>query len=98
MPTKQHRWIGQVLPAVELHPEPEVDEEVPEVLLTLHGRLVRTAQLPVTRALVQPADEAVIVLTTQSVHPGARLVGMFARLLPNLGRPLICSRHGIGYP
>ena len=98
MPTKQHRRIGQVLPAVDLHPEPVVDEEVPEVLLTLHGRLVRTAQLPIAGALGQPAREPVAILAAPCIHTGARLVCLLLRLLLNRAGPLICRSHGSWIP
>src|SRR5262249_35892398 len=95
---QEHGCIRQVLPAVELHAEPVVDEEIPEVLLPLHGRLVRAAQLPITRAFVQPSDQSLIALTTQGVHPGAGHVRLLTRLLSNIGRPPICSRHGRRIP
>src|SRR5262249_42884748 len=95
---QEHGRIGQIVPAVELHAEPVIDEEVPEVLLPLHGRLVRTAQLPVPRALVQPAHEPVITLATHSAHPGAGLFGLLTRLPSYLWRPMIRSRHGHRIP
>jgi hypothetical protein len=88
-------WPPRIITGIaSAPPTVAIDEEVPEVLLTLRGRLVRTAQLPIARALVQPADEPVIALTAEGVHPRAGLFGVFASLPSNFGRPPICSRHG----
>src|SRR3712207_7962513 len=43
--------LGDVLPALDLHPEPVVDERVPEVLLLLDETRVPALEVPLARAI-----------------------------------------------
>ncbi len=72
---QQHRRLGQVLPALDLHPEPVVHQRVPEVLLAVHEGVVDALQIPLAGALGDPARGPVGVLAT-GLHLLARLGGV----------------------
>src|SRR5207302_3656742 len=56
----QQRWrLGQVFPARNLHPEPVVDQRVPQIFLALHERVVGTVERPLGRAVGYPSRGAI---------------------------------------
>jgi hypothetical protein len=59
---QERRRLGEILPALHLHPEPVVDERVPDELLTLDEVQVLGLEVPVAGALGDPAGGALRLL------------------------------------
>ena len=79
MPTSSAGRLGDVLPALDLHPEPVVHQRVPEVLLLLDEARVEAVEVPLARAVGDPAGGAVGLL--------ALLVELLALLARRVARP-----------
>ena len=54
---QQRRRLGELLPALDLHPEPVVHQRVPEVLLAFHPAEVLRVERPVARAARRPSRQ-----------------------------------------
>ena len=52
---QQGRWVWQVVPTLNFHPEPVVHQRIPEVLLDLQKIPVRTVQGPLAGSVGYPA-------------------------------------------
>src|SRR5262249_23633334 len=90
---QEHRWSGDVLPAIDLHTEPVVNQQIPKKLLALQGGFVLAAEIPFAGALGYPAAEPAVLTATLVLHRRARPFGMSPRLLTHFGWPVIRVSH-----
>ena len=91
---QQCRGLPDVLPAVDLHPEPVIHQQIPEKLLALQRRLVGTAEIPLAGPLGDPAAHTAVLPVAFVFHRGARLFGLILCLLAHPSGPVISNTHG----
>src|SRR5437763_1163184 len=78
-PDQERWWRREILPTLDLHPEPVIHQRIPEVLLELEELPVRAVERPLRCALGYPARRAALTLPA-SPGLGARLLGGSVRL------------------
>jgi hypothetical protein len=81
---EQNGGLGDVVPALDVHPEPVVHKRVPEVLLALHEVPVGTVERPFARAFGYESRDSRLLLTAlRGLRP--RVLGV----LHGLAAPLL---------
>ena len=93
MPISSAGRLGDLLPALDLHPEPVVHQRVPQVLLALHELPVGTVERPLAGAVGDPSGDAGLLLAPLGdLAPGRLRVALglaFSRPSVHLIRTMI---------
>src|SRR5205814_8275109 len=83
-PHEEHRRVGYVLPALDLHAKPVIHERIPQVLLALHEVVIRAIERPLAPPLGDPSRRARLLLAAR-VDLAPRLLGVTLGLPPPAG-------------